>query len=439
MPVAAQSLFVANGLGDSVFHYNLATGVPSAFASAGSGGLDDPAGLTFGPDGNLYVTGEQVIAGVRTGFVFRYDGTTGAFIDLFANTGDPGTFGIKFGPDGNLYVSTINFNTVSRFNGTTGAFIDNFVASPSGGLSAPRDLVFGPDGNLYVANLGTRQVRRYNGGTGAFIDVFASEVDARGLAFGPGGDLYVANFVGDNVLRFDGVTGTFKAIFASGGGLDGPVGVLFGTDGNLYVSSFIGHEILRYDGSSGVLIDIFASGNGLANPRLMVNDTVPPVLTLPGNITMDATSPAGAAVNYTVTAKDNADPDPKVSCTPPGATFPIGTTTVTCTATDASGNSSTPGSFTVTVNGALAQLSNLIAIVGVYSNPFLGITNSLATKLQNAIDALNAMNKGSELSACNSLSAFINEAQAQSGKKLMPDGAQLIASAIQIRAVLGCP
>ena len=451
MPVAAQSLFVANGSGDSVFHYNLATGVSSAFTSAGSGGLDDPAGLTFGPDGNLYVTGEKNVAGVRTDHVYRYNGTTGAFIDVFANAPvEPlaTLFGIKFGPDGNLYVANIRGNSVLRFNGTTGALIDNFVAAPAGGLNRPRDLVFGPDGHLYVASPGdgtgsTRQVLRFDGTTGAAMGVFASGVDARGLAFGPGGDLYVANFNGNNVLRFDGVTGTLKATFASGGGLSGPVGVLFGNDGYLYVSSFNSDQIFRYDGSTGAFIDVITPGSSLLDaPRLMVklNDTSPPVLNLPANFAVPATSPAGAAVNYTVTATDNGDPKPKVSCSPlSGAIFPIGATTVNCTAKDASGNSSTPSRFTITIDGASEQLLKLISSVGVYSNPFHGITNSLTTKLQNAIDALNAMNKGSALRACNSLSAFINEAEAQSGKKLMPDGAQLIASAIQIRAVLGCP
>ena len=161
-----------------------------------------------------------------------------------------------------------------------------------------------------------------------------------------------------------------------------------------------------------------------------VPDTTPPVLTLPASFAVDATSPQGATVSYTVTATDNSGVTPTVSCIPrSGLTFAIGPTTVNCTATDAANNSST-GSFTVTVNGAEAQLLKLIAMVGIVSNPF-GITNSLDKKLQNA------MKEGR--SACNSLGAFINEAQALSGKKLHVEQANmLIESANQIRAVLGC-
>lgn len=69
-----------------------------------------------------------------------------------------------------------------------------------------------------------------------------------------------------------------------------------------------------------------------------------PVLTLPANITAQATSAAGAAVSFTATATDNAT----VVCTPAsGSTFALGTTTVNCTATASTG--STSGSFLVTV------------------------------------------------------------------------------------------
>ena len=49
----------------------------------GSGGLFTSA-MAFGPDGNLYISGGTL--GGNLG-VRRYNPTTGAFIDLFANTG----------------------------------------------------------------------------------------------------------------------------------------------------------------------------------------------------------------------------------------------------------------------------------------------------------------------------------------------------------------
>lgn len=79
-----------------------------------------------------------------------------------------------------------------------------------------------------------------------------------------------------------------------------------------------------------------------------IADTKAPTLLLASK-TEWATSNSGATVTYTATATDAVDPKPSVTCTPAsGSLFPIGTTTVTCTAEDAAGNTSS-GSFTVTV------------------------------------------------------------------------------------------
>jgi predicted extracellular nuclease len=80
-------------------------------------------------------------------------------------------------------------------------------------------------------------------------------------------------------------------------------------------------------------------------------DVTPPVISnVPEDITRVADSAAGAVVTYAApTAVDNTDGALAVSCIPAsGSQFAIGTTTVTCTATDASGNSASE-SFTVTV------------------------------------------------------------------------------------------
>lgn len=87
--------------------------------------------------------------------------------------------------------------------------------------------------------------------------------------------------------------------------------------------------------------------NGSFN--VTIQDTQPPALTVPADITTFATSPLGANVNFTVTATDLVSGSVSVTCTPAsGSLFPINTTLVFCTAKDAHDNIGT-GEFHVTV------------------------------------------------------------------------------------------
>ena len=118
----------------------------------GSGGLFTPSAMAFGPDGNLYISGGTL--GGNLG-VRRYNPTTGAFIDFFANTGSDllSPIGITFGPDNNLYVSTQNAANVMRFNYPAGTFLDFFVPDGGGGLTAPFHLTFGAGPSILTFTL----------------------------------------------------------------------------------------------------------------------------------------------------------------------------------------------------------------------------------------------------------------------------------------------
>ncbi|HEV8638763.1 MAG TPA: DUF4082 domain-containing protein [Chloroflexota bacterium] len=83
-------------------------------------------------------------------------------------------------------------------------------------------------------------------------------------------------------------------------------------------------------------------------------DPTPPVLTLPAPITSEPTSSAGAVVTYAASATDAVSGPATPSCAPAsGALFALGTTAVSCAATDAAGNTAT-GGFTVTVRDSTA-------------------------------------------------------------------------------------
>lgn len=160
-------------------------------------------------------------------------------------------------------------------------------------------------------------------------------------------------------------------------------------------------------------------------------DHTAPTISVPAPISANATSAAGSIVTYTVSANDPDDAVASLSCAPAsGSTFPIGTTTVNCSASDTHGNTST-ASFTIHVKSAAEQLADLrTAVTGV------GPGTSLADKATQAQAAL-ATNDLTD--TCSILTAFIAQVKALSGKNI-PEGTAtaLIADVSRIRAVLGC-
>ncbi|MBI4886314.1 MAG: DNRLRE domain-containing protein [Acidobacteria bacterium] len=139
---------------------------------------------------------------------------------------------------------------------------------------------------------------------------------------------------------------------------------------------------------------------------VFVVDTRPPIPILPGDMTAPATGAAGATVTFSATATDIVDTDVTVTCVPAsGSIFPIGTTTVSCTAEDDSGNSAM-GPFLVSV---VVNAGTLEALIRSWvSNA--GVANSLVVKLRNG-----------------AYGAFRNELAALSGRWLTPGQASDLA------------
>jgi hypothetical protein len=146
------------------------------------------------------------------------------------------------------------------------------------------------------------------------------------------------------------------------------------------------------------------------NPALLtVVDTTPPVLSVPANVTVTATSSAGAAVSFAASANDACVGSVTPSCLPAsGSGFPIGVTMVTCTANDGHGNSST-NSFTITVKAGFTYVDTDLLLVfrrsgnndvlfdlGVISN-YLGQANGTSLPVTNFDFSRVQANFGSDL------------------------------------------
>jgi hypothetical protein len=254
-----------------------------------------------------------------------------------------------FNGDGKIDLATANIgsNNISLLlgNGAGGfAAASNFAVglSPSGLAAADLNGDGKPD--LAVANWDSKSVSvLLGGGTGGFGP--AADV--------PVGDTLrrvgIADFNGDG--RLDLVTTNVGSpnvtvLLGNGSGAFGSPNTfgLAEAPGAVAVGDFNG------DGRPDIAVTL----GTLNSVALLLNtsqstDQTPPLVVVPAGLSLEAASAAGAPGTFDASANDNVDGPLPVTCSPAsGSTFDLGTTTVTCTATDAAGNSGST-SFTVIV------------------------------------------------------------------------------------------
>ncbi len=287
-PLAAAEIHTLAGTGTKGF---TGDGGPAAKAQ-----VNDPFGLTRGPDGALYFcdTDNHRIRKIAP------DGT----ISTVAGTGEKGYSGdggpataaklnepyeVRFDAAGNLYWCERASHTVRKLDAKTGTvstlagtgtagFSGDGGPGPKAQLSQPHSIALDGKGSLYICDIANHRIRRVDLATGT-ISTFAGTGEKktapdgarfsgapifgpRAMDFSPdGATLWLALREGNALYRLDLADGTLHHIagaggkpgFAGNGGpakaavLGGPKGISIGPDGRIYFADTESHSIRCLD------------------------------------------------------------------------------------------------------------------------------------------------------------------------------------------------
>jgi ELWxxDGT repeat protein len=219
------------------------TGVLSEFSlpSNAPNAAIEPGAITVGPDGNLWFTEDVPGVGAAIGRI-----TPTGVVTEFAvpGTGPADLRGITAGPDGNIWFTQyhldlgsghITSNMIGKIT-PTGVITQFAVPTPSSG---PFEITAGPDGNLWFTELTANKIGRITP-AGVFSEFAVPANEPLGIAVGPDGNLWFTDNFGNEIGKITPTGAVSEFPLPTG---NSPNGITAGPDGNLWFTELFGNNV----------------------------------------------------------------------------------------------------------------------------------------------------------------------------------------------------
>ena len=294
--ISAQA--IAKGLPGTTFSYSGTFGTTNVGYIDDTSHLNSPNGITVDSSGNVYVVEEY---GAR---LLKYDkdknfvwkvGIAG-FRD-WGTTGLQQPVGVTIGPDGNVWVTDVDH--ISKFDPSTHDVLLQFPAQPwnaddNTSFGHLRGIAFDTNGRLYLAddNRDRIQVFSFDGsGNPVYAATIGQSDDGGnsdtqfnwpdGIAIDSSNNVFVADRINNRIQKCAPATSTswncstFYGSNGQGNGdnqLDQPGGLWIDTSNNLYIADTVNNRIMKCTPSgscSALITDIASIGfptTGVVNP-----------------------------------------------------------------------------------------------------------------------------------------------------------------------------